>query len=115
LIMAALMLFRKEQFSAVIKECILSKPFLVFSGILSVFFGLAIVLVHPVWEVSWRLAITLLGYVSLVVGIVRIGFTGFVQKKALVMLQQAYWTLFLLSFLLGAYLTYHGFVTEIAP
>lgn len=114
LIMAALMLVRKEQVSAVIRECILSKPFLVFSGIISLFFGLAIVLIHPVWEMNWRIAITLLGYLALVVGIVRIGFTGFVQKRALVILQKGYWTLFFVSLLLGAYLTYHGFMPEVA-
>ena len=111
LIVAVIWSLRKEHLKSLTKEIISSKVLMVYSGLLSLLFGLAIVLAHPIWEMNWRGVITLLGYIAIFKGSMRIAFTSHVQKRALKLIQSSYLTLFFIVALLGIYLTYHGFMT----
>ena len=72
--------------------------------------GLAIAISHSVWEPSWRIVITLFGYLSILKGIIRIAFPEAAKKTANSMLQDSsilIWVV--LAMLLGGYLTWVGF------
>lgn len=50
------------------------------TGVCSLIFGLVVVLLHNVWEWDWRVLITLIGWLSLIKGVVRIYFTDWATK-----------------------------------
>ena len=111
LVMAVLFVVRGDVIAKVIEEFFSSRPMLFLSGLLALSVGIAMAVSHSVWELSWRGLITLFGYLSIVKGIVRIGFpgapkkaTGFFVKSSI-----ARWLWIGLALLLGGYLTWVGF------
>ena len=109
LIVAADLLLRRHEVEGAVKDFASSKGLLVFSGSFSLLFGLAIVISHPVFEGNWRGLITLLGYLIVARGIMRIAFPSRLQKKLVSFFHKRYWFLFFILAILGAYLTYCGF------
>jgi len=109
LIMAADLLIRRRELEGAVKDFASSKGLLVFSGSISLLLGLAIVIAHPIWESSWRGLITLLGYLILFRGIMRVAFPSRIQKKIVSVFHKRYWIIFTILLVLGLYLTYSGF------
>jgi hypothetical protein len=58
-----------------------NKGFVMLSGYLALILGLVTVILHNLWVADWRVTITILGWIALVKGIVRIGFPGVPQKS----------------------------------
>lgn len=73
------------------------------TGYITFLLGLATVVAHNVWVVDWRVAITILGWVTLFKGIEKIGFPDRVNKKAQMFKgRQILWGIVIL--ILGAWL-----------
>lgn len=110
LIFTLLWVVRRNTLQRLIEEMVKSDAILAFSGIISLLFGIAIAVSHSIWEMNWRGLITLVGYLAILKGIMRLGFpeqsraliTGAVQGKG-------YWVTFVILALLGLYLTCSGF------
>jgi len=58
------------------------KSFVISTGYISLLMGLATVVLHNVWVADWRVAITILGWSTLIKGILKIGFPDFINKQA---------------------------------
>ncbi len=58
------------------------KTITVSTGYITFLLGLITVTLHNIWVLDWRLSITVLGWVTLIKGIEKIGFPGRVNKKA---------------------------------
>lgn len=58
------------------------KSFVISTGYISLLMGLATVVLHNVWVLDWRIVITLLGWSTLIKGILKIGFPEVIQKQA---------------------------------
>lgn len=58
------------------------KSFVISTGYISLLMGLATVVLHNVWVLDWRMAITILGWSTLIKGIIKIGFPDFINKQA---------------------------------
>jgi len=56
--------------------------FSVSTGYISFMFGLVTVALHNIWALDWRLVITLLGWVTLIKGIMKIAFPEFIHQQA---------------------------------
>ncbi|MFA6077673.1 MAG: hypothetical protein WC724_01490 [Candidatus Paceibacterota bacterium] len=52
------------------------------TGYITFLLGLATVVAHSVWVNDWRLVITLLGWTTLLKGVMKIGFPEHINKKA---------------------------------
>ena len=65
-----------------VEGCINDSGFLVLSGFFSVIVGLAILVGHHVWEANWRVAITILGYLALLKGIILLGWPSHLVKTS---------------------------------
>ena len=65
------MLVNRKQLDAIAQELLGSPLLLLLLGIIDFAIGLAIVLTHNVWVADWRVIITLLGWLLLVRGAVR--------------------------------------------
>lgn len=110
LIIAAAWIFRKDQVDLSIKEIVSSKGLIAFSGLMNIILGLAIVIGHPIWQLSWVGLITLLGYIMIMMGIIRLIFTDQVQKNTLNTITKGHWVIIALLIILGGFLTYSGFM-----
>jgi len=111
LIVAADLLLRKHELEGAVRDFASSKGLLVFSGSISLLLGLAIVIAHPVYEMNWRGLITLLGYLLIFRGIMRVAFPTRIQKKIVSVFHKGYWAILIILAVLGIYLTYCGFTS----
>jgi uncharacterized protein YjeT (DUF2065 family) len=110
LIFSLLWLFRQEQIKNLIKELITKPPVLALSGMFSLMLGVAIAVSHSIWLWNWQGLITLLAYLAIIKGVLRIGFPK--QSKDLILSSlkgSGYWLMFLIMLVIGLYLSYTGF------
>ncbi|HLL27079.1 MAG TPA: hypothetical protein VKT73_05450 [Xanthobacteraceae bacterium] len=73
------MIFNTDAFRVIGEEIIKSPAFIYFAGLFALVAGLAIVNTHNEWVVDWRVTITLLGWLCLIAGVVRLVFPRFVE------------------------------------
>ena len=59
-----------------------NKLFTVSTGYVSLFLGLATVILHNIWVFDWRAVITILGWATLIKGIMKIGFPEHIHEQA---------------------------------
>jgi len=59
-----------------------SKEFVISTGYITLFLGLVTVILHNIWVTDWRIAITILGWATLIKGIQKIGFPEFIHEQA---------------------------------
>lgn len=58
------------------------KTITISTGYITFLLGLITVVLHNIWVADWRVAITILGWITLLKGIEKIGFPDRVNKKA---------------------------------
>jgi hypothetical protein len=61
-------LLNQNYYRGMTKEFVASRPLFYLAAVIGVIAGLAIVLVHNVWVLNWRVLITLLGWINLLRG-----------------------------------------------
>ena len=59
------------------------KSFVISTGYVSLLMGLVTVILHNVWVANWKVAITIVGWSTLIKGIQKIGFPEHIHKQAL--------------------------------
>lgn len=105
----AAVLKNAHNYERLVKEITNNLALLVFSGALLVAGGLSVVLSHNVWEANWRGLITLLGWLILLKGALRIFAPEKMMQWAQNMKPQTVRRSCMAFFLLGAYLAAVGF------
>jgi hypothetical protein len=84
------------------------KSITVSTGYITFLLGLVTVILHNLWVTDWRVAITILGWVTLFKGMTKIGFPEHVHKQAQMFKgQQTFWGFII--FLMGAWLFWMSF------
>lgn len=102
-------LFLAAKFLGRVIEMTENRAFVISTGYISLLLGLAVVILHNVWAADWRTVITLLGWATLIKGILKIGFPEFIHKQAQKFKsQQTFDAIILLA--LGGYLVFMSFV-----
>ena|SRR3989344_5688479 len=109
LIVSILWVVRKHQLQLAGKELISSKGTLAVSAEIRLIVGLVIAIDHSIWTLDWRGLITLLGYLMILSGILRLAFPNHVKKTVSSMLHSGFWITVIVMFVVGVYLTYCGF------
>ena len=111
--MAAALIINLNSISALVEPVARDPALILLSGVLSFVAGLAIVRIHNHWAGDWAVLVTILGWLLLVGGLVRILFpiwlagmaanfgqnTGFIAGEAVV------------SLVIGAYLSYKAYIS----
>ena len=84
------------------------------SGLLSMVVGLAVVNAHPSWTRDWRVAITIIGWLLLVGGIMRIVLPDIVLKLGSTFYGSPTTLLIvaIISLVLGGFLSFKGYWTK---
>ncbi|MFH1909786.1 MAG: hypothetical protein ABIJ72_01150 [bacterium] len=85
-----------------------NKAFVISTGYISFLMGLVTVILHNVWVADWRIAITILGWGTLLKGIGKIGFPELIHKQAQ-RFKNGQWFSAALLLLLGGWLLWMGF------
>ena len=71
-VVGASILIDQKSMRAMAKEVLGSHALIYLFGILDLLLGLVLVTVHNVWVMDWRVIITVIGWLSIVRGLVRI-------------------------------------------
>jgi len=81
-IMGLLILVKGKVFLEELLKMVENKSFLLLSGYLTLFLGLTTVILHNVWVEDWRVIITIFGWLTLIKGVLLIGFSNYYLKIA---------------------------------
>jgi len=110
-ILGAIFLFRKKTILEELFRLIKDTGFTLLSGYLAMTLGLVTVVLHNVWVADWRVVITIFGWLSVLKGVVRIGFPEIAQKSALAFKDKPLLIRVLLAIciILGAWLIWMSF------
>jgi uncharacterized protein YjeT (DUF2065 family) len=102
--------FRRDFFRAVITDFYNSPALIALASIINLVIGLLVVLNHNIWEFSWKVVITILGYVSVLKGIMNL-FAPEVGRRVSIKIVEKDWFVYsgVISLALGVYLLYQGF------
>jgi hypothetical protein len=85
-----------------------NKAFVISTGYISLLMGLVTVILHNIWAADWRIVITIIGWSTLIKGIMKIGFPEQIHKQAQrFKKKQIFSAVFLI--ILGAWLLWMGF------
>ena len=110
LIVAVLWVVRKDQLDASFKDVVSSKGLIVFSGLMNILFGLAIAIAHPILQFSWIGLITILAYLMIIRGIIRVIYPEHEQEMMGKLMNKGYWPTIAVLILIGLFLTISGFM-----
>ena len=83
------------------------KAFVISTGYITLLMGLVTVILHNIWVWDWRLVITILGWSTVIKGIMKIGFPEHIRKQAQRFKKKQFVSAFILL-LLGGWLLWMG-------
>lgn len=110
IIFGAAYILRRDALMAAVDAYFGNGALVLLGAALSLIIGLLLVFSHNVWEMSWRVLITLVGYLSLLKGIVHLFAPEVSQGLAGKMKEgKGYLWAGGIVILIGLCLTYHGF------
>ena len=109
------LLVNEAAFRKMAEEFVVSPALIFFSGMILLPAGLAVVLSHNVWTLDWRVIITLLGWVAVISGALRVFAPDratdvgkkLLDRKAFTTASAAFWLV------VGAVLCYFGFFSGV--
>ena len=104
-------LINEKSARAMAKDVFGSPGLIILFGIVDLLLGLVLVAIHNVWVMDWRVIITVLGWLSIVRGLVRILFAPYVMKNGPKMLKKegVLMGIAIVMLILGAILSYYGY------
>jgi hypothetical protein len=85
------------------------KAFVISTGYMTFLMGLVTVILHNVWALNWKVAITILGWSTLIKGISKIGFPEQIHKQAQ-RFKKNQWVSAACLIVLGAWLFWMSFI-----
>jgi len=85
-----------------------NKAFVISTGYITLLMGLVTVILHNIWVADWRVAITILGWSTLIKGIMKIGFPEYIHKQAQMFKKKQMISTIILT-ILGAWLLWMSF------
>jgi len=84
------------------------KAFVISTGYITLLMGLVTVILHNVWVWNWTVAITVLGWCTLIKGIMKVGFPEHIHKQAQ-RFKKKQWVSAVIIILMGAGLIWGSF------
>lgn len=108
---AAAILVNRQSIVGMINEVSSGRGFIFFAGILTLIAGLAIVRAHNVWAAEWTILVTVIGWLAIIGGIVRIVWPDQIAdvSKKILSGENTITAWALVALLLGAFLTAKGY------
>ncbi|MBX9620703.1 MAG: hypothetical protein K2X28_01500 [Alphaproteobacteria bacterium] len=112
LIVSTAFMLKADEFKPMMLDMLKNQSIVSFSGILALIFGILIVVSHNIWVMDWRVIITILGWLTLLKGVMRLFYPEFVMKKATKCVENkaSYNIMMLITLFIGLVLLYFGYV-----
>lgn len=112
IIVSLAVLFRFKYFQTAYDELVVNKANVLFGAVLSLIVGILIVVAHSIFMWDWRLLITLMGYLTLIKGIMLLFFPEYAIKfkRSMMSNRSLYFILIVIFLLIGLVFAYRGFV-----
>ena len=111
-IVSAAFILKANELKPVALDMVRNSSLVMFSGILALIFGILIVVSHNIWVMDWRVIITLLGWLALLKGVMRLFFPEFAMSKMKKCVENnaSYTMMMLITLFIGLVLLYFGFM-----
>ncbi len=111
-IVGAGMLINGEKFRKMLLPILKDPGMVLFTGFLALIVGIPMVIIHNLWVMDWRVLITILAWLTLIKGAVRMFFPEFVinQSTRFIKKKGLYNGLVAFMLALGALLLYLGYM-----
>ncbi len=108
---AAALLINRRAVAGLVTGTLNNPEFVFFSGVLTLLAGLAIVRAHNVWSAEWTILVTVIGWLCVIGGLVRIVWPErvSVMRKSMMQSENTVTASALVALLLGAFLTAKGY------
>jgi len=84
------------------------KAFVISTGYITLLMGLVTVILHNLWVADWRVLITILGWSTLIKGVMKVGFPEEIHKQAQ-RFKKKQWLSSVVLIVLGLFLFYMSF------
>ena len=112
LMMGLSVLLNRERVRAMAQEFLEGDALIFMSGVITLPVGLAIVNTHNVWTAGWPVIITLFGWGMIVAGVLRMAMPATLKRIGATMIDKTTYLAIpgALMALLGAYLSYQGYL-----
>ena len=103
--------FRRDFLVEMVKNFYKNAAMVLIGVFMSVVIGLLIVLSHNIWEFSWRVIITIIGYISLLKGLLNLYATDWMMKFStkFIKSKNAMFYMGLVAIAIGFALLYQGY------
>ena len=113
LIIGLSMLFNHKVFFRTFQQWAEQPGSITLTAFISIILGILMVLVHNVWVADWRIVITLLAWLTLIKGIIRLNFPHAVPRTMMYFEQNrvAYFSLGIFCLLLAIFLLIFSFIS----
>ena len=111
LIVGLAMLFNAGKQRALLTDLVNNPSLLYLTGFIALIIGILLVLSHNIWVKDWPVVITILAWLSLIKGIVRVSCPQFALKTTRAYLEKdaVYYTCTVIIVIVGLFLCYKGF------
>ncbi len=112
LIMSVSMLANHRVFQLIFQQWSQQPTLIILTSFIAIILGIILVLMHNIWVADWRIVITLLAWLTLIKGIVRLNFPQAAPKSMLYFQNHAgfYFGVGIFTLLVAIFLLYFGFV-----
>jgi len=111
LIISIALLNNRANFMRMVDDLVSSPGVTAVSGIVALILGILMVVVHNIWVWDWRVVLTLLAWITLLKGVLRLFVPDSIERMAKWYHNRAfYYGTGILTLLLGVFLCYHGFL-----
>ena len=110
-------LLNQTVYDTIITETVLSPAFIYFYGAVSLVSGLAVLNVHRAWTLDWRVVVTVLGWLMVIGGVVRIVLPQMIATIAAAIYSGPANMPIIAAILivLGGYLSFEGYRRRVPP
>ncbi|MBX9786110.1 MAG: hypothetical protein K2Y08_02115 [Alphaproteobacteria bacterium] len=111
-IVSVAFMLKASELKPMMLDMLKNPSLLLFSGILALILGILIVVSHNIWVMDWRVIITILGWLTLLKGVMRLFYPEFVIKKTVKCVEDkaSYNIMMLITLLIGLVLLYFGYM-----
>ena len=112
-LMALGMLFNRDTYGVIMAEFAESRALIYLSGTIALITGIVFVHFHNLWVADWRVIITVIGWLSILKGVVRLLYPQIVRKAGRRFANNANLMTGsgVITLVLGAFLSFQGFAS----
>jgi hypothetical protein len=111
LIVGVAMVFDASRVRPIILEMLNNPSMIYLSAFIALILGILLVISHNIWVMGWQVIITIIAWIALIQGTLRVIFPQFIvaMSRRWVESNRAYYISGLVCLLIGLFLCYHGF------